>query len=167
MRRLLRPLIVLLVLVSAFAWWWWQPERVVARRVAGLFDAANVPADSGNITRSTRGTAIEGFLAPRVTFEGPESAAAEEVAGTRKRDDIVAMYGALAKFALQASIRDLSVQSVSVDGDRAEVAATVDALIELRNQERPVDGIQHLELAWRKIEGKWLLERAKWHETGR
>ncbi len=166
MRRLLRPLLIFLLLAAAFGWWWSQPERVVARRVAGLFKAANVEADDSNITRGTRGSAIEGYLAPRVTFQGPEGPT-EEIGGSRRRQDIVSMYTALARFARSASIRDLEIQSVAVQGDEAAVAATVDAVIELPNAERPVDGIQHLDLRWRKIEGKWLLETAKWRETGR
>ena len=166
MRRLLVPLAAILVISGAFYWWWSRPEKVVARRTAGLFEAANVPPDAGNITRSTRGPAIEGFLAPRITFEGPEGPT-EEVAGPQKRENIVTMYSALAKFCRSATIKDLEIESVTVNGDQAEVAAKVDALIDLPNDERPVDGIQNLGMTWRKIEGKWYLEKAKWSESGR
>ena len=166
MRRLLVTITAFLVLAGAFAWWWSRPERVVSRRVAGLFDSAEVGADAGNVTRSTRGTAIEGYLAPRITFEGPEGPT-EEVEGSRRREDIVTMYGALARFSHEISLRDLDIQSVTVSGDQADVTATLDAVIALPNEERPVDGIQNLSLSWRKIDGKWLLERAKWSESGR
>jgi hypothetical protein len=166
MRRLLAPLLVLLVVLAGFGWWWTRPERVVARRVADLFEAANVPADSGNITRSTRGTALEPFLADTITFEGPKGPT-DEVEGPQRREDIITMYTALAKFCRSASVEDLTVESVEVSGDEALVRATVDAVIELQNEERPVDGIQHLDMTWLKQEGKWRLSRAKWNETGR
>ncbi|MCW1915693.1 hypothetical protein OJ996_19055 [Luteolibacter sp. GHJ8] len=166
MRRLLVPIVVLLVLLGAFGWWWTRPERVIARRVSGLFEAVNVPADSGNITRSTRGSALEPFLADTITFEGPKGPT-DEVEGPQRREDIVTMYTALSKFCKSATIQDIVVESVEVTGDEALVKATVDAVIELQNEERPVDGIQHLDMTWLKQEGSWRLSRAKWNETGR
>lgn len=166
MRRLLVPLLIILVLGGAFFWWWTRPERVVARRTADLFEAANVPADAGNITRSTRGTAIEGFLAPRITFEGPDGPT-DEVEGPQPRDRVATMYAALAKFCRSATIQDLQIESVTVNGEEAQVIATADAVIDLPNDERPVDGIQNFDLTWRKIEGKWLMEKAKWSESPR
>lgn len=166
MRRFLVPIVVLLVLLGAFAWWWTRPGRVVSRRVAGLFEAANITADSGNITRSTRGTALEPFLADTITFEGPDGPT-DEVDGPQKRDDIVAMYTGLAKFCRSATIQDLAIETIEITGDEAFVKATVDAVIELPNDERPVDGIQHLDMTWRKQEGVWRMSRAKWNETGR
>ena len=166
MRRLLVPLLIFLVAAGAFGWWWYQPEKVIARRTAALFESANVAPDSGSIAKGTRGAAIEGYLAPTITFEGPEGPT-EEVAGPQKRDQIVSMYSALASICKQATIQDLEIQSVDVTGETAQVAATADAIIELPNDERPVDGLQHFQLGWRKIEGKWLLESAKWKETAR
>lgn len=166
MRRLLVPLLVLLILGGVFAWWWTRPEKVVARRTAALFEAANVPADAGNLARSTRGTAIEGFLAPQISFEGPEGPT-DEIGGRQSRDSIVAMYTALAKFCRSATIQDLQIESVTVTGEEAQVVAKADAVIDLPNDERPVDGIQNFDLSWRKIEGKWLMERAKWSESPR
>lgn len=166
MRRLLVPIVILLVLLGAFGWWWTRPERVIARRVSGLFEAVNVPADSGNITRSTRGSALEPYLADTITFEGPKGPT-DEVEGPQRREDIVTMYTALSKFCKSATIQDIVVESVEVTGDEALVKATVDAVIELQNEERPVDGIQHLDMTWLKQEGSWRLSRAKWNETGR
>jgi hypothetical protein len=166
MRRFLVPILVLLVILGAFAWWWLRPERVVSRRVAGLFEAANVAADAGNLTRSTRGTALEPYLAATITFEGPDGPT-DEVEGPQKREDIVGMYTALAKFCRSATVQDLEIESVEITGDEAIVKATVDAEIELPNAEFPVNGIQHLDMTWQKEEGVWRMSRAKWNETGR
>jgi hypothetical protein len=166
MRRFLVPILLLAVLLGAFAWWWFRPERVIARRVAGLFEAANVTADSGNLTRSTRGSALEPYLADTITFEGPDGPT-DEVEGPQKREDIVTMYTALARFCRSATVQDLTVESVEITGDEALVRATVDAVIELQNNERPVDGIQHLDMTWRKQEGVWRMSRAEWKDTGR
>ncbi len=166
MRRFLVPIIALLVLLGAFAWWWSRPERVVSRRVAGLFEAANVEADAGNITRSTRGSALEPYLAETILFDGP-GGATDEVEGPRKREDVVAMYTGLAKFCRSATVQDLVIESVEVTGDEALVKATVDAVIDLPSDERPVDGIQVLDMTWVKEEGVWRMSRAKWNETAR
>lgn len=166
MRRLLVPFLVILVLCGAFFWWWTLPEKVIARRTAALFEAANVPADSGDLARSTRGSALEGFLAPRIAFEGPEGPT-DEIGGSQSRDSIVAMYTGLAKFCRSATIQDVQIESVTVNGEEAQVIAKADAVIDLPNDERPVDGIQNFDLTWRKIDGKWLMEKAKWSESPR
>lgn len=166
MRRLLVPLLVILTLSGVFFWWWTRPEKVVARRTAALFEAANVPADSGDLARSTRGPALEGFLAPKISFEGPEGAT-DEIGGAQSRDSIVAMYSGLAKYCRSATIQDLQIESVTVSGDEAQVIAKADAIIDLPNDERPVDGIQNFDLTWKKIDGKWLMAKAKWSESPR
>lgn len=166
MRRLTLPLLVVILAAGVFAWWTNQPEKVVARRVTGLFEAATVEADAGNVTRGTRGNAIEGFLAPNITFEGPEGAT-DEIAGPQSRDFVVSTYTALAKYCRLVSLKKPEFGNITINGDEATVEAKVDALIELPNEERPVDGIQHLSMKWRKIEGKWRLAAAQWHETGR
>lgn len=155
-----------LLLAGAFFWWWNQPERVVARRVVSLFESAEVAADAGNIHRGTRGSAIEGYLAPNITFEGPEGPT-EEVDGPQSRSSVVSMYAALAKFCRRVSLQEPEIDEVTVNGEEAQVKARIDAVIELPGDKSPVDGIQHLDLTWRKIDGKWLLSAAKWRETGR
>jgi hypothetical protein len=160
------PLALLLVLGGIFGWWWYQPERVLARRVAGLFSAANVAAADGTITRTTRGNAIEPFLAPNILFETPDGPT-EEIAGSQSRSSIVSLYSYLAKECRQISIQAPEFDRIAIDGDEAVVEARVDALIDLPNASRPLDGIQHLTMTWRKIDGKWRLAAARWHETGR
>jgi hypothetical protein len=165
-RRLLFILALLLVLGGASGWWWYQPEKVLARRVAGLFAAANVATDDGNITRTTRGNAIEPYLAPNVTFEAPDGPT-EEIAGPQSRSSIVSLYSYLAKECRLISIEAPEIDKIAITGLEAVVEARVDALIDLPNEQRPVDGIQHLAMTWRKIDGKWRLAAARWHETGR
>ncbi len=166
MRRLVIPLLAVILLAAAFAWWWNQPGKVVARRVVGLFEAASVEVDAGNLTRSTRGNAIEGFLAPNITFAGPEDTT-DEIAGPQSRDFVVNTYTALAKYCRLVSLQKPEFGNITINGDEATVEAKVDAVIELPNEERPVDGIQHLAMTWKKIEGTWRLAAARWHETGR
>jgi hypothetical protein len=166
MRRLAVPLLVAILLAGTFAWWFNQPEKVVARRVAGLFEAAAVEADAGNLTRSTRGTAIEPFLAPNISFQGPDGPT-EEIDGPQPRDYVVNSYTALARHCRLVSLEKPEFGAITINGDEAKVDVKVDAVIELPNEERPVDGIQHLAMTWRKIDGKWRLSAAQWHETGR
>lgn len=166
MRRLFVPFAVILLLAGGFGWWWSRPERVVARRVVSLFEAAEVESTANDISRSTRGSAIEGFLAPNLSFEGPEGPT-EEIDGPQSRDSIVAMYTALARYCRSISTETPEIDGVTVTGDTAQVKARLDAVIELPSNERPVDGIQHLDLKWDMIDGKWLLSSAKWKETGR
>lgn len=165
-RRYILPLVFLILLGGTFGWWWYQPEKVVARRVAALFAAANVASDDGNLSRATRGNAIEPFLAPDIVFEAPDGPTGE-IAGSHSRSSIVSRYSYLAKECRSISIQAPEFDRIAINGDEAEVEARVDALIDLPNARRPLDGIQHLTLTWRKLDGKWRLAAARWHETGR
>ena len=166
MRRLLLPVILLLIASVIFAWWWNQPERVIARRLADLFEAANFPADMSNIGRGTRGSAIEPFLAMNVAFEAP-GGEAEQLEDLGSRDSITNAYSFVATNFRSGTTQDLEVQEVTVSGEEAEVKATIDAVVETNNQQRPVDGIQHFDMTWKKEDGKWKLSRAKWTEGPR
>jgi hypothetical protein len=165
-RRYVIPLFLLLLLGGAFGWWWYQPERVLARRVAGLFDAANVATDDGNITRSTRGNAIEPYLAPNLSFEGPDGAT-DEIDGPQSRSSVVSLFSYLAKACRRISIKPPEIDRMAITGEEAVVEARIDAVIELANERSPVDGIQHLTMTWRKVDGKWVLATTRWRETGR
>ena len=165
-RRRLILIALLLVLGGILGTWWNQPERVIARRVAGLFSAANVAAEDGNFTRGTRGNAIEPFLAPNLTFESPDSQT-DEIDGLRSRSSVVSLYNSLAQYCRRVSIKPPEIDRITLAGDEATVEARIDAVIELRGGRSPVDGIQHLEMTWRKIDGKWCLAFTRWHETAR
>jgi hypothetical protein len=166
MRRFLPPLLLVLALGAGFAAWWLQPERVVARRVAGLFQAATVEADAGNLTRGTRGNALEGLLAPRVLIEGPEDATAD-YNGPQSRSTLVSLYGYAAKECRRISFEKPVIDRIELHGDQAAVSARVDAVVELPGGRRPADGIQHLTMDWREIDGTWRLGSIRWHESAR
>ena len=162
MKRLVLPVAILLALLTAFLWWWTRPERVVARRVADLFDTASVRAETGSILRGTRGQAVEKFLAPHIVLNG----SVEESRGDFSRADLSAMYGTLARFAKSISIETPEIDSIVIDGSRATVDARIDAIIELENN-RPLDGIQHVTMVWEKTGDGWQLAEASWTESGR
>ena len=167
MRRRLVPIVILLIVAAAFAWWWNRPERVIARRVASLFEAANIPGDMSPIGRGTRGEALVPFLAKKISFKGPNAASLGDEDEPKTREEVSSLYSWVATACRSATVQDLKVEDVTVSGDEATVNATIDALIEMPNQERPVDGIQHLEMTWAKEEGKWKMSGAKWRETPR
>lgn len=166
MRRLVFPLLLVLALGAGFAAWWFQPEKVLARRVAGLFEAATVEADAGNLTRSTRGNALEGFLAPNVSLEGPDEAAGD-YNGPQSRSTLVSLYSYAAKECRRISLEEPEIDRIDIRGDEAAVTARVDAVVELPGGRRPADGLQHFAMTWREIDGKWRLESVRWHETAR
>ena len=168
-RRLLIPLALLLLLGGGFGWWWYQPEKVLARRVAGLFSAANISTGDGNLTRSTRGNAIEPFLAPNITFDGPDGpdGPTDEIDGPQSRGSIVSLFSSLARYCRRIEIEAPEIDLIAITGDEATVKARAKAVIDLPNNQRPVDGIQHLEMTWRKIDGKWRIADIRWHETAR
>ncbi|TAE73031.1 MAG: hypothetical protein EAZ84_13575 [Verrucomicrobia bacterium] len=164
-----RPLILALLLIalgSAFAAWWLQPEKIIARRFAKLCASATVTPDSSSLTRSTRGMAIEDFLAPTLTLLGPESSD-PEFYGTQSRDTITSLYSYLAKESRRISLEKPTIHEINVTQNHARATASVDAILELPDGRRPSDGIQHLTMTWRKIEKHWRLETLRWHEEAR
>ncbi len=166
MRRPLAILAFLLALAGGFGIWWFQPEKVLARRVAGLLAAATVEAGDGNLTRATRGDALGDFLAPAVTIEGPDDASGE-FNGSQSRSTLVSLYNFAAKECRRISLAAPVIDRIELAGDQAVVSARVDAVVELPDQRRPADGIQHLAMNWRQIDRKWRLTAIRWHEQGR
>jgi len=167
MRRLLVPLLLVLVLLGGFGWWWYQPERVIARRIVALFDAAKVEDTTSEISRTTRGGAIQGFLAPNVTIRGGTEETQEYLDGPQSRDSIVANYTMAAKNCRRISFETPEVDEVTVTGDTAQAKARVDAIVEISNNQRPADGILNLDMEWKKIDGTWVLSSIAWKETAR
>lgn len=166
MRRYLVPAVILLLLLGLFGWWWNRPERVVARRIAALFDAATVEADAGNLARATRGNSIEGFLAPNVAIDGPEEFR-EYTRGSQSRSGIVANYTFISNHARRISFEELDVESVELESDLARAQVRVDAIVEARDGSRPADGILKLAMEWTKIDGAWRLSSVHWREVSR
>lgn len=162
MKRLVPPVAASLAALALFLWWWSRPERVVARQVNGLFEAAEVRAETGSILRGTRAQAVEKYLAPNVRLRG----SVEESRGTFSRSSLSSMYGALARYAKRITIGKPEIDSIVVDGTRATVEARIDAIVEADNR-RPLDGIQHVTMIWTKGEEGWQLSEASWTESGR
>lgn len=163
-----RPALLLLALAlgAGLAAWWLQPEKVLARRVAALVRAASVEADAGNLTRGTRGNALEGFLAPHVTLAGPDQAAGD-YNGPQSRSSLVSLYSLVAKECRRISLQKPAIDRIERRGDQATVTARVDAVVELPGGSRPADGIQHLTMEWREIDDQWRLAAVRWHEAAR
>lgn len=166
MRRLLLPLVLFLVLAGSFGWWWYQPERVIARRITSLLESAAVEETTSDIARTTRGSAIEGYLAPNVTIHGTDETN-EYVEGPQSRDSLVASYTAAARGSRRISFEAPVVEELTLSGDVARAKVSVDTIIELQNGERPVDGMLRLDMEWKKIEKQWVLSSVSGKETAR
>ncbi|MEK7952308.1 hypothetical protein [Luteolibacter soli] len=166
MRRLLVPLLLLLVLAGGFGWWWYQPERVIGRRIVAFFEAADVEETASDISRTTRGGSLAKFFAPNVTINGPEDTR-EYADGPQSRDSLVSNYTIAAKNCRRISFETPEIDEVTVSGDTAQAKARVDAIVEVSSTERPADGILHLDMEWKKIEGDWVLSSVSWEEKSR
>lgn len=162
MKRLFPIVAVLVGALAVFFWWWSRPERVVARRVVSLFETAEVRAGTGSIIRGTRAQSVEKFLAPNIRLRG----SVQEAQGNYSRSSLSSIYGALARYAKRIEIGKPDIESLVVDGDRATVEATIDAIVEVEER-RPLDGIQHVTMVWTKGDDGWQLSEASWTESGR
>lgn len=162
MNRLIPIIAGLVVTLAMLLWWWSRPERVVARRVVSLFEAVEVHEGTGSIIRGTRAQSVEKFLAPNIRLQG----SVEEAQGNFSRSTLSSIYGSLARYAKRIEIGKPEIGSLVVDGDRATVEATIDAVVEVEDR-RPLDGVQHVTMVWTKSDAGWQLSEASWTESGR
>lgn len=156
---------VVVLVLAGFAFWWFSPTQVLKRRTAGFIDTARVPVSMSDLGRSARGRHLADYLAPRIEVESPENLA-HEVGRTFTRDEAAALYSGVARYCREVSITKLGFVSVGFKDDKARVAFTADAIVELPNR-RPVDGLVSVESRWRKVDGDWLLEAFEWTESAR
>lgn len=164
MRKFLPPLIVL-ILAGLFLNWWFQPENVLKRRVASLFDTAEVPVSMNELSRSSRGPNLTEYLSENVEIGAPDNID-ERLRDSYHHDDLAGIYSAVARSCRQISLEEPEFESVEIDGTTARVRLRVDVIVELSSR-RPVDGIQIMDMTWEKPENHWKLSTITWTETGR
>ena len=161
MKRLALPAIVL-VLLGALAFWWFSPVQVVKRRTKTLLETLTLEAGSGKAGRQLATYSLNALLASEVELEAPSI---QEANGTFERSEMESAFSWLCGRAKQTRFELEEFHSVRVESDRADVALSLSALVELPSH-RPADGRFEVTLRWQEEKDGWRLTGARWIEAG-
>jgi len=162
MRRIVFPLI-LLALLGSLAIWWYQPTQVLKRRTQKLLRTLTLPPGDENRSNRKMGIyALNALLSSQVEFDAPP--ALDQASGFFDRSEVESAFSWLCDQAKQTRFNLRKIHSITVNGDQADVAFLIDALVELPN-DRLADGHYECSFHWQLETDTWHLTRAKWIEA--
>lgn len=160
MKRLAPPLLIL-VLLGAFAFWWYSPVQVLKRRTVSLLETLTLESGSGNGRRQLATYSLNALLASEVELETPSIS---EANGTFARSEMESAFIWLCRQARETRFDLERFHSVRVSGDHADVAFSLNALVELPRY-RPADGRYEVTFQWQREKDGWRLVSAKWMDA--
>lgn len=159
MKRFLVPAFIVLLL-AACGFWWFSPAQVIKRRTSSLLETLTFEAGSGRASRQMGVYSLNALLAKEVELNTPTI---EQANGTFERSDIESAFTWLCQQAKQTRFDMGSIHSIEVEGDRAMIEFSLEALVELPTY-RPADGAYRVTYEWIREENEWRLARATWLE---
>ena len=155
-----RPFIYLIpaAVLVIFGVWWFSPTQVLKRRTQSLLTTLTLDGGSGKIGRQMAGYSLNALLAAEVELENPTLT---EANGRFERAELESAFSWLCEQAKQTHFKLKNFKSVTLQGDKAQVALTLDGLVVLPSY-RPADGLYEVTFDWKKEEDGWRLTRAAW-----
>ncbi len=159
MKRIGLPIVIIATL-GAFLFWWFSPVQVVKRRTHTLLETLTMESVSGKAVRQTGVYSLNALLAEEVELVTPTIPQAN---GTFERGEMESAFSWLAEQARETRFEMLDLHSVRVDGERAEVSFSLEALVELPAS-RPADGRYEVVFHWASDGNTWRLAKADWKE---
>jgi hypothetical protein len=158
------PILIIIVIALAAAIWWFSPKQVVKRRTATLLRTLTLESGTGKAGRQMGVYSLNALLAKDVTLENPTI---QEANGTFDREELGSAFSWICEQAKQTKFELISVQAIEVEGTRAEISFSLNALAEMPNY-RPADGEYDVVFRWLNDETEgWRLTRAQWKEAGK
>lgn len=154
--------VVALVAIGYFGYRWYASSTDEARIRAALDDLAATVSESGGegLSQMTRAATLGSFFAPDVEID-----LGAPWAPFRGRDTIMAMAAKANVPGEGLDVRFVDVEvDVAPDGLNATARMTATATDRGDLVERGFDA-RELEMAWRKVEGQWLIARVTGIET--
>lgn len=161
MKRIALPVFVI-ALLAAFLFWWFSPVQVVKRRTQTLLETLTMESVTGTAARQTGVYSLNALLASDVELVTPTI---PEANGTFERQEMESAYSWLAEQARMTRFDLVKLHSVKTAGDHADIAFSLDALVELPNS-RPADGRYEVVFRWVRENDQWRLARAEWTQPG-
>ena len=160
MKRFALP-VVILALLGALGVWWFSPVQVVKRRSHTLLQTLTLEAGSGRGGRHLGAYTLNSLLAEEVELTAPSI---QQANGTFARSEMESAFSWLCDQAKQTRFDLEDFHSIRVDGDQADVAFSLNALVELPSY-RPADGVYEVTFHWQQEKDGWRLTRAQWDKV--
>lgn len=160
MKRLALPVVIFAIL-GAFAFWWFSPTQILKRRTQTLLQTLTLDSGTGKASRQMGVYSLNSLLASEVELDTPTL---KEANGTFERSEMESAFSWLCDQAKQTRFDLEKLRSVKIDGEHAEVAFFLNAVVELPSY-RPVDGRFDVTFHWKREDDKWRLARATWVEA--
>jgi len=157
MRRFISLLIVLAA-GAGFLAWWFSPGQVVKRRTRDLMEVLTLNVATPTGTRNFGTFKLEQLLAPKIEFSVPSMA---DLNGSHDRADVTSGFSILCSNAKETKFKVKDLHSVTVNGNKATVNASLEILVDLKSAQA-VDETGESILHWTKTEDGWRLDGADW-----
>ncbi len=162
MRWLFR--LVLLGSFLALGIWGWRiffptPEQVIRRQLADLARIASIAPNEGPLAKAYNSQKLVSFFAPdvEIILDVPGHSAS-----LHDRDELMRAAMAWRSSATSLKVEFLDI-SVSLAPDKEAALAHLTAKANLPGESVP--DVQELKIAFRKMEGKWLISRVETIKT--
>jgi hypothetical protein len=162
MKRLALLLVALLAF-TGFCVWWFSPTQVVKRRSRDLCQILTLEEGTPSTSRNIGAFQLDRLLQPQVELQIP---ALSEANGSFERAQISSAFSWLCSNAKETRMKLGEIESITVNGDHAEVRAKVDALLNV-SIAQPINGPGDAIFTWKKAEDGWRLEKVSWSESTR
>ncbi len=156
-RRLAIPFAIL-VLLGGFALWWYSSTQVLKRQTHQILSTLTLEAGSGSAGRQLGVYRLSALLAPEVEFQTPTL---DEANGSFDRSEVESAYSWLCEQTKESYFKLLDFHSININGDQAEVAFALEALVQLPSL-RLADGRYEATFYWQIHDHAWQLTRASW-----
>ena len=154
---------LILALFGSLIYWWFSPAQVLKRRTSQILHTLTLESGTGRSGRQMGVYALNALLASSVQLDTPTLPDAN---GTFDRSEVESAFSWLCDQAKQSHFTLEKFHSVVIDGDQADVAFAIDALVELPSS-RPVEGRYEVTFRWQLEQDAWHLTRANWVAGGR
>lgn len=156
-------LVIFFVLLGAFTYWWFLPAQVLKRRTQRILHTLTLKSGTSRTNRQLGVYSLNALLSSAVQLDTPTLPDAN---GTFDRSEVESAFSWLSDQAIQTHFQLAKFHAVTIDGDQADVAFAIEALVELPSS-RPVEGRYVVTFRWQLENDAWYLTRANWVAGGR
>ena len=157
MKRL-AALVAAILIFAGSCVWWFSPTQVVKRRTRDLCQILTLETGTAPASRNVGAFQLDRLLQPQLELVVPSL---PEANGSFERNEVTSAFSWLCNNAKETKMKLREIESVTINGDHAEVRAKVDALVNV-SIAHPINGPGNAIFTWIKSDDGWRLERLSW-----
>jgi hypothetical protein len=153
--------LVTLAAVGALAVWLWTvlfpgPETLIHNRLNKVAALLSFAQDEGRLSRLAKAQRLGAFFSPDIEISIDTPGLSQHTVNGRDELTQHATAVAMALGSLRVHLVDVKI-GLSADKTEATVSLTAEALV----QGEPTPSVQEFKIAFRKIDGEWLIVRVQ------